>query len=106
MTACPELTPIACLHNWFKKNQELFSAKCILVNFKNTGHGSAYIDLDTEFYISRITAWDHAICLNIEIIEIETEQSLHQAEGACDTIYEFQDKLGAYLSWLEKQKEK
>lgn len=97
-----ESVPVRILKSWFEHNQELFCLKCNEIKFTDTGHGSAYVDLDTDFYISRITAWDHAICLNMEIINIETEETTVMAEGACLSIAEFEVKLSKYLKWLEE----
>lgn len=63
-----KLEPVPFLKKWFKYSLEVISSKYSEMEFKDSGHGSAYLDLDTDSHISRITVWNHARCIEIPVL--------------------------------------
>ena len=95
-----EYPAVSRLKEWLQESEALLARKSFHVEFKDTGQGSACVDIDTDKYITRLTAWDHMACLNIEILEIESENGKYLAEGSNDTMEEFNTRLGLYTKWL------
>lgn len=97
------LNPVEILYSWFQENNELFVASCTKLEFKDTGRGSGRVLLESEFYIMDLCAWNHAICLDIQILEVESEESSFPHTGDCETIIEFKNHLNEFLVWFKSK---
>lgn len=97
------MSPVAALFSWFKENEHEFAASCGEVEFKNIGHGSACVNLGASDFLVSIAAWNHAMCLDILIMEVRTEECFSLHTGDCDSIEEFQQHLNTFCCWLEKR---
>jgi hypothetical protein len=51
---------------WFLKSQN--STGEVMLSFVNSGKGSAYLDVETDFKFARITLWDNGDC-DMEILD-------------------------------------
>lgn len=85
------LQPFKNHHPEIKINKE------VKLEFKDTGRGSACVILDTETYITELCAWDNASCLDIHIIEIQSEESTYPHTGECESLAIFEENLKEYL---------
>ena len=88
------------LHSWFNKNKEYLASNCNELEFKDSGRGSACINLETKKYIISICAWDHAYCLDIEVLDLKTEQSNFLHVGSCASILEFKEYLKETYTYI------
>jgi hypothetical protein len=92
--------PDEALYVWFKKHQVLFSSNCDEIEFKDFGRGSANVFLDARDLMISVSAWNSSLCLDIEILEVETEECQFPHVGDCESIEEFQRHLSEFLSWF------
>ena len=60
----PQDFAVLTLYEWFKDNKAEFIARNAELEFKDSGHGSAYVRLETKAYLAELSAWDHASCLD------------------------------------------
>jgi len=97
------LNPVAALYSWFQENKEFFIANVSELEFKDTGRGSGYVRLETDFYLMELCAWDHAICLDIQIVEVKSEESSFPHTGNCESISEFETHLNEFLAWFKRE---
>lgn len=95
------LSPVEILYSWFKDNKELFVENCTEIEFKDTGRGSGRVLLENKLYIMDICAWEHATCLDIHILEIESGQSSFPHTGDCKSITEFKALLAQFIEWFK-----
>lgn len=96
------MSPVEELYHWFKTHQDLFSANCGEIEFKDFGRGSAKVFLDAGNLMISVSAWNNAFCLDIEILEVETENCQFPHVGDCESIKEFQRHLGEFLTWFKQ----
>lgn len=92
---------VAYLKTWFQEHQGLFSNRRMNPEFKDSGHGSAYVRLDSTRYMAEICVWDHASCLDVQILEKSTEESTFPHVGECKTKVDFEYELSKFLDWLK-----
>lgn len=90
------------LERWFNTHEEFFW-KAGAVEYKDSGRGSARVVIETEQYLIDICAWDHASCLDIQILEIETEASTFPHVGDCGTKSEFSNYLNLFTEWFDRR---
>jgi hypothetical protein len=87
------------LEGWFKANEKLF-AKAGVVGYNDSGKGSANVRIETEQYLIDIVAWDHAACLDIQILDIKTEESTFSHVGDCEDRSDFLKHLHLFAEWF------
>ncbi|MFV1985345.1 MAG: hypothetical protein ACC657_17490, partial [Thiohalomonadales bacterium] len=90
------------LYDWFEVNKKLFISNGAELEFKDSGQGSAYVRLETQEYMYEVIVWDHASCLNSQILEVKSEQSTFLHEGSCDSIESFKEYLNDFISYFNK----
>jgi hypothetical protein len=90
------------LYVWFKENQESFASRCGEIEFKDFGRGSASVILVSEKYIASVSAWNRALCLDIEVLEVETEDCKFPHVGDCKSMEEFRFHLNEFLTWFNE----
>lgn len=95
------MNPVLELYSWFNENKEYFVTSCRNVEFKDSGRGSACVNLETERYIISVCAWDHACCLDIQVMEVKSEESRFPHMGDCESIDEFKGYLKDFSAWLK-----
>jgi len=96
---------VSTLQMWFEKNQPVFKSRKTDSAFKDSGHGSANVQLDTGIYLVDISAWNHASCLDIQIFDIKTDQSVFPHIGDCASKAEFDGFLEELISWYKSAHE-
>ncbi len=90
---------IAILYEWFQENKGLFISLETELEFRDSGHGSACVRLESKTHLVELCAWDHASCLDIQIIEKATEESVYPHTGSCESIMEFKGYLNDFIVW-------
>ena len=100
------LTAIQILKTWNDQNLEKFKQYCITNTFKDSKNGSAFIRLETEKYLIEVIAWNHAYCLDIQIIDIVTDEVSFPTVGSCDKIEKFKNHLKSFIEWFNLKHEK
>ncbi len=95
------MNPVNTLYSWFQDNKELFISCGAELEFKDTGRNSAYVRLETISHMMELCAWDHACCLDIQIVEIESEKSIFPHTGDCESINEFKEHLKTFIIWFK-----
>jgi len=88
---------------WYLINKSLFESLGAATKYTDTGRGSATLEIDTDKHIMQVTAWNHASCLNIEILDIKSEVSNYITEGACEDKAIFDQHLQNYLAWFSDE---
>ena len=89
------------LYEWFKNNTESFVARGIDLEFKDSGRGSAYVRLETKTHISELAVWDHASCLDIQIIDAKSEETRFPHTGECESKKLLENHLNEFVEWLQ-----
>ena len=100
------VSPVLELYCWFNENKDCFLSSCDDLEFKDSGRGSACVNLETKKYIVSICAWDHACCLDIQVMVIESEKSSFPHTGDCTSIEEFKNYLKNFTIWFKKETSK
>ncbi|RUO36100.1 hypothetical protein CWE13_09505 [Aliidiomarina shirensis] len=104
MSGINEMNPVAILHRWFNENNDYFISICSELKFKDSGREAACVDLETRTHIISICSWNRVLCLDIQITEIESEESSFPHTGECESIEEFKGHLARVLWWLKTEK--
>lgn len=91
------------LYSWFKANQDYFLSCGMDIEFKDTGENSASVNLESSKHIVQLCAWDHASCLDIQILDVASEESIFPHAGECKTQTEFVAELSKFLDWQKTQ---
>ena len=94
---------VSILYDWFKTNQKYFHETKMKMEFKDSGYNSAFVFLESESHMMQLCAWDHASCLDIEIMEIETENATFPRSGDCKNKDEFELELSKFLEWHKNE---
>jgi hypothetical protein len=89
------------LYEWFTENREDFIARGVELEFKDTGRGSAYVRLETKGHLAELVAWDHASCLDIQVMDVNTKQSNYPHTGECESKSAFKYHLKEFINWLQ-----
>ena len=92
------------LYEWFNENKYHFLFANTELEFRDSGHGSAYVRLETKSYLSELCVWDHALCLNARCLDIEKETDIYLHEGSCESIEAFETQLQGFLAWFKSVK--
>ena len=96
----PQDFAVLTLYEWFKDNKAEFIARNAELEFKDSGHGSAYVRLETKAYLAELSAWDHASCLDIQIIDIKLEENSYPHTGECESKRIFENHLKEFIKWF------
>ena len=94
---------VSVLQGWFNANQEYFTETKMVSEFKDSGQNSACINLESDSHIMQLCAWDHASCLDIQILEIASEKSTFPHTGDCKNKIEFESELNDFLEWHKNE---
>ena len=94
---------VSVLYDWFKLNQDYFIGTKMELEFKDTGRNSASVTLECDSHIMQLLAWDHASCLDIQIMEADTEEVTFPHTGDCSSRKEFESLLNEFISWHKRQ---
>lgn len=97
------MSPVALLYDWFNENKDYFLSSCSELEFKDSGRGSACVNLGTETHIVSVCAWDHACCLDIQVMEVKSEETSFPHMGDCASIEEFNRLLKDFGAWFKRQ---
>ena len=92
---------VALLKAWFQEHHGVFDSNKIKSELKDTGHGSALVRLESTHYMAEVCVWDHASCMDVQILEISTEKSTFPHVGQCTTRLEFESELSKFLDWVK-----
>jgi len=97
------MIPVAVLNSWYVENKDIFVSRCNEHEFDDSGRGSAEVTLETERYIVSLCAWDHNCCLDIQVLEIRSEESNFLHTGECPSIAEFKEHLNRFSVWFNNE---
>jgi hypothetical protein len=93
---------VAHLNAWFEENRQFYAQYTTGAHFKDSGRGSASVRLETPRYFIEVCVWDHASCLDVQILNVETGESVFPYVGHCESKSEFENRLNNVVSRLEK----
>lgn len=88
------------LYEWFKDKKEEFISRSAELEFKDSGHGSAYVRLETKAYLAEVSVWDHASCLDIQIMDLRNDKSTFPHTGECESKEIFESHLKDFEKWF------
>ena len=91
------------LYSWFKNNQEYLVANNNEISFKDSGRNSAAVAIQNNTHVIQLCAWDHASCLDIEILEIDNEKFTLPHTGTCHSKIQFIEELDKFLTWHKNE---
>lgn len=94
---------IASLESWFHINRQNFQKCGASIKFNDSTRGFAEIQIETNKYLISISAWDHGACLEIQILEIESEDSIFPTVGGCKTRNIFENHRDSFLIWFNNE---
>lgn len=94
---------VSTLYDWFKQNQDYFIGAEMELEFKDAGRNSACVTLECDSHIMQLCAWNHASCLDIQIMDVATEESTLPHTGDCSSREEFEAQLNEFLNWHKNQ---
>ena len=75
----------------------------MISEFKDSGRKSACVNLESESHIMQLSAWDHASCLDIQILEVASKESIFPHTGDCKNKIEFESELNDFLEWHKNE---
>jgi hypothetical protein len=101
MSEIKENYAVDTLRDWLNQNRSAFENYKTTFEFKDSGHGSANVQLDTGAYLVDVSAWNHASCLDIQILDIKTEESIFPHVGDCASKSEFERHLAELIVWYK-----
>lgn len=88
---------------WYQENLDVLKKIFNSVEIINSGHDSVGVKLESGQYLVDISAWNHASCLDIQILEVESEESNFLHVGDCNSKEEFEIHLGKFMEWLDNE---
>jgi hypothetical protein len=91
-----EFYAVIAIEAWYNDHKENFQKYCTSVNLKNSGRGSAEIQLETSKYVISISVWNHASTIEIQKIEVKTENTALPTLEACITRGVFEKDLNLF----------
>jgi hypothetical protein len=92
---------VSVLYEWFNENKANYIARGAEIEFKDTGHGSACVRLETKRHLADISVWDHASCLDIQVMDVNSEESDFPHTGECESKAEFKHYLKEFIKWFQ-----
>lgn len=98
-----DLYAVETLKAWYQDQLRVFQEYCISYEFNNSGHGSASVELETNKYLIEVSAWNQASCLDIQIIDIESEECKFPTVGDCKTKIIFKKHLESFVEWFKSE---
>jgi hypothetical protein len=105
MNNIDEIYAVSFLKSWFEKNDDFFKNNDAASEFKDSGHGSANVRLETARHLIEVSAWDHASCLDIQILEVKSEESTFPHMRECETKSVFECHLQDFIQWFKDEYE-
>jgi len=97
------MNPVTALYGWFNDNNAYFLSSFSELEFKDSGRGSACVNLESETHIVSVCAWNHACCLDIQVMEVKSEEASYPHMGDCASIEEFKSHLEDFSARLKKE---
>ena len=99
MSEVSDAFAVAALRVWFEANRDRFAQSGASSEYKDSGYRSASVRLETKTHLIEACAWDHASCLDTQILSLETGESLFPHVGHCDSKSEFESHLQYLIDW-------
>lgn len=94
---------VTSLYKWFQENAAKFKAKKAEIEFRDAGDGRAYVRVDTPFYMSELLVKDKGSHLDIERIDMDTDESTFPRVGECESQAEFDERLAEFVEWFDTE---
>lgn len=91
---------VATLYKWFQENVSNFKAKKAQIEFRDAGDGRAYVRVDTGKYMTELLVKDKGSYLDIERIDMDTDESTFPRLGSCESQSEFEEHLAEFVEWF------
>ncbi len=95
---------VATLYKWFQENVAKFKSKKAQIEFRDAGDGRAYVRVDTGTYMSELLVKDKGSHLDIERIDMDTDESTFPQIGECESQEEFEQHLAEFVEWFETER--
>ena len=92
---------VATLYKWFQESVVTFKAKKAQIEFRDAGDGRAYVRVDTGLYMTELLVKDKGSYLDIERIDMDTDESTFPRLGSCESQSEFEEQLAEFVEWFE-----
>ena len=93
--------PVSYLVSWYESNLNLFDEYCVKHCIDKTKEGIAFVDLDTSKNISRICVWDQSNSLEIQVLNLERNESEYPVtEDGC-SLEQLATELDRHLQWIK-----
>ena len=92
------------LYKWFQENAEMFRKKKAQIEFRDAGDGRAYVRVDTAAYMSELLVKDKDSHIDIENIDMDTDESSFPHIGSCETKADFENQLENFINWFEEER--
>jgi hypothetical protein len=91
------------LKQWFEHNQSIFEQHCIdfKLSLGEEDFAVSVVELDLEKFATNILVWDHSYCIDIEVVNLETDEVLLPVFGPNKSFEDFVDRLNCHLSWVQ-----
>jgi hypothetical protein len=92
------------LEFWYKSNADYLSRQCerFCISRAEFEGGASQIELDLGKYVSVITAWNNEYCMDIEIVNMETEEASFPVHGPCGSLNSFINRLDNHFAWIKE----
>jgi hypothetical protein len=97
---------VSVLCEWFNSVKNIFLDGGAKIEFKDTGHGSAFVRVEIKTHLMEVCVWDYASCLDSQIMEIESEKIIYPHNGSCENRQDFEFELQEFISAFQKLKPK
>jgi len=93
------------LERWLIYRRSILESMGLKVERSKSDFGSAAVSLDSNKIASGICAWDQRDTLEIQLIDLDTNESSLVFDGPCPSKEFFLEELTNYENWLKKKHE-
>lgn len=97
------MSVVAGLRSWLQENEDVFRSVGAEIEFRDSGRGSACVRLETHQYLMELCAWDHAFCLDIRVVDVNSGETRYPRAGSCESIDAFRRHLDEFLVWFKRE---
>jgi hypothetical protein len=98
-----EQTAIETCKGWFDSRAGQLQTHCIELECQGEENGKAVFWLYAPKHLVDVTVWDHAFCLDVLVMDSNTNEMVFSEAGECATSRGVCERLERFWTWYESQ---
>jgi hypothetical protein len=96
-------TAIETCAEWINSHADALKARGVKIEPQGITNGKATFWLYGPRHLIDISVWDHAFCLDVLVMDSNTNEMVFSEAGACDTADGVRGRLKRFWSWYASQ---